>query len=71
VTVDYREAVLAVLAEESGGPVHWTTIQDLALQRGLLDPFEDPQVRKHLLSTIAELVADGSIRKRGTGVYSL
>ena len=70
-TADYRGAVLAVLAEEGGGPLHWTAIQDLALKSGYVDPFGDPDVRRHLLSTIADLVEDGTIRKRGTGVYSL
>ena len=35
------EAALTVLREE-GEPLHWTRIQDLALRRGYLDPFEQP-----------------------------
>lgn len=66
-----REAVLRVLADEGSGPLHWTLIQDLALRRGYLDPFTQPDVRKHLLAALAEAVADGSVVKDGTGVYRL
>ncbi|MGZ5290970.1 MAG: HTH domain-containing protein [Actinomycetota bacterium] len=66
--MDFLEAALAVLREE-GGPLHWTKIQDLALRRGYLDPFSQPDVRKHLLAALAEGVRTGALEKEGTGVY--
>jgi hypothetical protein len=62
------EAAVMVLGEE-GEPLHWTRIQDLALRRGYLDPFEIPDVRKALLSALAEGVRSGLLTKEGTGVY--
>lgn len=62
------QAALAVLREE-GEPLHWTKIQDLALRRGYLDPFEGPDVRKRLLSALAEGVRNGALVKESTGVY--
>jgi hypothetical protein len=62
------EAALAVLREE-GEPLHWTKIQDLALRRGYLDPFERPNVRKDLLAALAGGVRSGVLVKEGTGVY--
>jgi hypothetical protein len=62
------EAALAVLAEE-GGALHWTRIQDLALRRGYLDPFERPDVRKELLSALAAGVREGRLVRESTGVY--
>ncbi|HEX6332147.1 MAG TPA: HTH domain-containing protein [Actinomycetota bacterium] len=62
------QAALAVLREE-GEPLHWTKIQDLALRRGYLDPFEGPDVRKRLLSALAEGVRKGALVKESTGVY--
>lgn len=62
------EAAVKVL-EEEGEPLHWTKIQDLALRRGYLDPFETPDVRKALLSALAEGVRSGILEKGGTGVY--
>jgi hypothetical protein len=62
------EAAVKVLAEE-GEPLHWTKIQDLALRRGYLDPFETPEIRKVLLSALAEAVRSGILAKEGTGVY--
>jgi hypothetical protein len=62
------EAAVKVL-EEEGEPLHWTKIQDLALRRGYLDPFETPDVRKALLSALAEGVRSGLLEKEGTGVY--
>lgn len=62
------EAAVKVL-EEEGEPLHWTKIQDLALRRGYLDPFETPDVRKALLSALAEGVRSGTLEKEGTGVY--
>ncbi len=64
------EAALAVLREE-GEPLHWTRIQDLALRRGYLDPFETPDVRKALVAALAAAVRDGELQKVSTGVYRL
>jgi hypothetical protein len=63
------DAAVAVLGEE-GEPLHWTRIQDLALRRGYLDPFETPDVRKALLSALAEGVRSGVLVREGTGVYT-
>jgi hypothetical protein len=63
------EAAVTVLREE-GEPLHWTRIQDLALRRGYLDPFETPDVRKVLLAALAEGVRSGVLAKRATGVYT-
>ena len=63
------EAALRVLREE-GEPLHWTKIQDLALRRGYLDPFEIPDVRKALLAALAEGVRSGVLVKQGVGVYA-
>ena len=62
------EAALEVLREE-GEPLHWTKIQDLALRRGYLDPFERPDVRKALLSALAEGVRSGALVRESTGVF--
>jgi hypothetical protein len=62
------EAAVMVLREEAK-PLHWTRIQDLALRRGYLDPFETPDVRRMLLSALAEGVRSGVLEKEGTGVY--
>lgn len=66
----FLEAAIAVL-EEEGEPLHWTRIQDLALRRGYLDPFAQPDVRKHLLAALAEGVRAGALVKEGTGVFRL
>ena len=63
------EAAITVLREE-GEPLHWTKIQDLALRRGYLDPFEIPDVRKALLAALAEGVRSGVLVKQGVGVYA-
>jgi hypothetical protein len=68
--MDPTHAVLTVLREE-GVPLHWTKVQDLALRRGYLDPFEHPDVRRRVLATLAELVREGAIRKVGKGVYEV
>lgn len=68
--MDYLEAALTVLREE-GAPLHWTVIQDLALQRGYLDPFTQPDIRKHLLAALAGAAGDGTVRKESRGVYRL
>lgn len=67
--MEILEAAITVLREE-GEPLHWTKIQDLALKRGYLDPFEIPDVRKALLSALAEGVRSGVLVKEGTGVYT-
>jgi HB1, ASXL, restriction endonuclease HTH domain len=67
--MDPLEAAITVLGEE-GEPLHWTKIQDLALRRGYLDPFEVPDVRRALLSALAEGVRSGVLTKGGTGVYT-
>ncbi|HEX6231249.1 MAG TPA: hypothetical protein VF029_06010 [Actinomycetota bacterium] len=68
--MEFLEAVLTVLREE-GEPLHWTRIQDLALRRGYLDPFTQPDVRRSLLAALAEGVRAGALAKEGTGVYRL
>jgi len=68
--VEFLEAALTVLREE-GEPLHWTVIQDLALRRGYLDPFSQPDIRKHLLAALAAGVKSGRVVKESTGVYSI
>jgi hypothetical protein len=69
--VDYLEAVVTVLREE-GEALHWTRIQDLALRRGYIDPFVEPDVRKHLLAALAQGVGAGALVKTETkGTYAL
>ena len=63
------EAAIRVLGEE-GVPLHWTRIQDLALRRGYLDPFELPDVRRTMLAALGEGVRSGVLEKQGTGVYA-
>ena len=63
-----RDAVLAVLAEE-GEPLHWTKVQDLALRRGYLDPFETPDVRRQVQTALRALVGDGLAVRTAKGVY--
>ena len=63
------EAAIRVLGEE-GVPLHWTRIQDLALRRGYLDPFELPDVRRTLLAALADGVRSGVLEKESTGVYA-
>lgn len=64
------DAAVTVLREE-GEPLHWTKVQDLALRRGYLDPFETPDVRKALLGALARGVREGRVSKASTGVYAL
>jgi hypothetical protein len=68
--MDHLEAALTVLREE-GQPLHWTKIQDLALRRGYLDPFTQPDIRTHLLAALARAAKDGAVVKHSTGVYRL
>ena len=65
------DAALRVLAEEGGGPLHWTAIQDLALKRGYLDPFVQRDIRQRLLAALAAAAKDGTVVRESTGVYSL
>jgi hypothetical protein len=51
--------------------LHWTKIQDLALRRGYIDPFETPDVRKQLLAALAEGVRTDVLVKVSKGVYEL
>jgi hypothetical protein len=68
--VEFLEAAVTVLREE-GESLHWTKIQDLALRRGYIDPFETPDVRKRLLAALAGGIRAGLIEKASTGVYRL
>jgi hypothetical protein len=70
--VDYVEAAIRVL-EEQEKPLHWTVIQDIALQRGYLDPFSQKDIRKHLLAALSKEARrpDGRIVKADRGVYAL
>jgi hypothetical protein len=68
--MDPLEAAIAVLREE-GQPLHWTKIQDLALRRAYLDPFEIPDVRRTLLAALADGVRSGVLEKESTGVYAV
>ena len=52
-TVNFLDAAVKVL-EEQGKPLHWTVIQDIALQRGYLDPFTQQDIRKHLLAALSK-----------------
>lgn len=68
--MDYLEAALTVLREENTA-LHWTVVQDLALKRGYLDPFTQPDIRKNLLAALARAAKEGLVVKEGTGVYAL
>ncbi len=66
------DAAVRVL-EEQDKPLHWTVIQDIALQRGYLDPFTQRDIRKRLLAALSKAARDtsGPIVKTETGVYAL
>ena len=70
--MDELEAAVRVL-EEQAKPLHWTVIQDIALQRGYLDPFTQKDIRKRLLAALSKAASDpdGSVVKTSTGVYAL
>ncbi len=70
--MDFLDAAVRVL-EEQGKPLHWTVIQDIALQRGYLDPFTQKDLRKNLLAALSESSRkpDGPVLKSGRGVYAL
>ena len=65
-----RAAVIAVLTEEPAA-LHWTRIQDLALRRGYLDPFEHPDVRRQVQTTLRALLREGVVAREAKGVYFL
>jgi hypothetical protein len=67
--MEFPDAVLAVLRDE-GRPLHWTVIQDLALKRGYIDPFTQPDVRKRLLQALASLVKGELVDQIDKGVYA-
>jgi hypothetical protein len=66
--MEFEEAAVAVLREEAK-PLHWTVIQDLALKRGYLDPFTQPDIRRNLLAALAAAGRAGRVRKLDTGVF--
>jgi HB1, ASXL, restriction endonuclease HTH domain len=68
----FLDAAVEVLREQ-GKPLHWTVIQDIALQRGYLDPFTQRDIRKHLLAALSAAAKrqDGRVVKAGRGVYTL
>jgi hypothetical protein len=68
--MEFRDAVLAVLREE-GRDLHWTVVLDLALRRGYLDPFTQPNPRRGVLAALAASVRDGEVTKADRGVYRL
>jgi hypothetical protein len=69
--MNFLDAAVRVL-EEQGKPLHWTVIQDIALQRGYLDPFTQQDIRKHLLAALSKAARqpDGPVVKAGRGVYA-
>ena len=70
--MDFLAAAVKVL-EEQGKPLHWTVIQDIALQRGYLDPFTQRDIRKGLLAALSDAAKrpDGPVVKAGRGIYDL
>ena len=69
--MEFLDAALMVLREESPRALHWTVIQDLALQRGYLDPFTQRDIRKNLLAALAVASRRGLIEWESKGVYRL
>ncbi|MGH2685542.1 MAG: HTH domain-containing protein [Actinomycetota bacterium] len=70
--MDELDAAVRVLQEE-GKPLHWTVIQDLALRRGYLDPFTQPDIRRRLVAALsgAARTPDGPVTRADRGVYRL
>jgi hypothetical protein len=70
--VDYLEAAVQVLREQ-GKPLHWTVIQDIALQRGYLDPFTQKDIRQHLIAALSSAAKHpkGPVVRADRGVYAL
>lgn len=70
--LEYLDAAVQVLREQ-GKPLHWTVIQDIALQRGYLDPFIQRDIRKHLIAALSAAAKrpNGPVVRANRGVYSL
>jgi hypothetical protein len=68
--MNFQDAAIAVLREENRA-LHWTVIQDLALKRGYLDPFTQPDIRRGVISALATAATAGLVIKEGRGVYRL
>lgn len=70
--MDELEAAVLVLREQ-GKPLHWTVIQDIALQRGYLDPFTQRDIRKRLIAALSANAKQpgGQVVKADRGVYAL
>lgn len=70
--LEYLDAAVQVLREQ-GKPLHWTVIQDIALQRGYLDPFIQRDIRKHLIAALSAAAKrpNGPIVRANRGVYAL
>jgi HB1, ASXL, restriction endonuclease HTH domain len=70
--VDYLDAAVQVLREQ-GKPLHWTVIQDIALERGYLDPFTQKDIRQHVIGALSAAAKspDGPIVRVDRGVYGL
>ena len=69
--MDFLDAALTVLREETPRALHWTVIQDLALQRGYLDPFTQHDLRKNLLAALADAARRGLVQRDSKGTYKL
>lgn len=66
-----REAALRVL-EEEGADLHWTVVWDLALRRGYVDPFTQPDARDAFLRALAEEAREGGrVERTSKGTYRL
>jgi HB1/ASXL restriction endonuclease-like protein with HTH domain len=70
--LEYLDAAVQVLREQ-GKPLHWTVIQDIALQRGYLDPFIQRDIRKHLIAALSAAAKrpNGPVVRANRGVYAL
>lgn len=70
--LEYLDAAVHVLREQ-GKPLHWTVIQDIALQRGYLDPFTQRDIRKHLIAALSAAAKrpNGPVVRANRGVYAL
>jgi HB1/ASXL restriction endonuclease-like protein with HTH domain len=70
--LEYLDAAVQVLREQ-GKPLHWTVIQDIALQRGYLDPFTQRDIRKHLIAALSAAAKrpNGPVVRANRGVYAL
>jgi len=69
--VEFIDAALTVLREEAPRALHWTVVQDLALQRGYLDPFIQRDLRKNLLAALAGASREGLVVRDSKGTYRL